>query len=43
MEGIENDNHLRIAKQLQADVLQGYRIGKPMSAETLETMIRCWS
>ena len=43
MEGIENDNHLRIAKQLQADVLQGYRIGKPMSAEKLETLIRCWS
>lgn len=34
-EGIEDVNHLNMVKELGADVVQGYHIGKPMSPDEL--------
>jgi len=34
-EGIENEAHIDLARKLKTDFVQGYHIGKPMSADEL--------
>jgi EAL domain-containing protein (putative c-di-GMP-specific phosphodiesterase class I) len=41
-EGVENENHLRLLRELECDLAQGYYFSRPVPAEEFEKLLEGW-
>jgi EAL domain-containing protein (putative c-di-GMP-specific phosphodiesterase class I) len=42
-EGVENENHLRLLRELECDLAQGYYLSRPVPASEFEKLISGWN